>query len=74
MPAHEGLVGVPSRQSALLRVAPGFPSRSYLWHKLRGTHASVGGGGDRMPQGDPPLSTAQMNVIRAWIVEGALDD
>lgn len=71
---YAGLAGVPSRQSPLLRVAPGRPSASYLWHKLRGTHASVGGGGDRMPQGDPPLSTAQMDVVRAWIVEGALDD
>jgi len=71
---HAGLVGVASRQSALLRVRPGSTSESYLWHKLLGTQGTVGGIGVRMPQGDPPLTAAETDLIRAWIVEGGLDD
>lgn len=67
-------VGVPSRQSPLLRVLPGRPSQSYLWHKMLGTQKTVGGSGDRMPQGGALLSQADMDAIRAWILEGALDD
>src|SRR5213078_2755017 len=32
--SYLGLVGVASNQSPLLRVLPGRPSQSYLWHKL----------------------------------------
>jgi hypothetical protein len=67
-------VGVPSRQSPLLRVLPGRPSQSYLWHKMSGTQADVGGSGDRMPQGGPFLSPDEMDAIRAWILEGARDN
>lgn len=72
--AFAGLVEVPSRQSPLLRVAPGRPSQSYLWHKMQGTHLAVGGSGDRMPQGEDPLNADKMAQLRAWILEGALDD
>jgi len=67
-------VGVPSRQSPLLRVLPGRPSQSYVWHKMTGTHEAVGGSGDRMPQGGPFLPQADMDAIRAWILEGARDN
>lgn len=67
-------VGVPSRQSPLLRVVPGRPSQSYLWHKLVGSQSSVGGSGDRMPQGGPYLSQSDMDAVRAWILEGARDN
>lgn len=60
----------PSVQSPLLRIAPGRPSRSYLWHKLNDTQADVGGFGLQMPQGEV-LTPEQMKVIRAWILEGA---
>lgn len=72
------LVGVPSTQSPLLRVLPGRPSQSYLWHKVLGTQASVGGSGDRMPQlhqvGDAYLSDAEMDLLRGWILDGARDN
>lgn len=67
-------IGVQSVQSPLLRVLPGRPSQSYLWHKMAGTQAAVGGSGDRMPQGGPFLSDADMDAIRAWILEGARDN
>lgn len=67
-------VGVPSRQSPLSRVLPGRPSQSYLWHKTLGTQTGVGGSGDRMPQGGPYLGQADMDAIRAWILEGARDN
>ena len=68
------LVGVPSSESPLLRVLAGRPSQSYLWHKLNGTHKTVGGSGDRMPQSAPPLSQEMLDRIRAWFLEGARDD
>jgi hypothetical protein len=63
-------VDVPSNQSPLPRITPGRPSQSYLWHKLKGTQAAVGGGGDRMP-GSGLLPDADLDAIRAWIREGA---
>jgi hypothetical protein len=68
--AAANLPRVPSTESPLLRVAPGRPSRSYLWHKLNGTQASVGGSGTAMPQGDE-LPPGGLDQIRAWILEGA---
>ena len=64
------LVGVASGQvPSLLRVAPGDPDNSYLIRKLSGT-----GSGGRMPLNAPPLSQAQIDVIRQWITDGAIDD
>ena len=75
---HANLVLAPSTQSPLLRVSPGRPSRSYLWHKLLGTHETVGGSGDRMPQfhlpGDDFLTDEEMDLVRGWILDGARDD
>lgn len=58
------------------RIEPGQPDRSYLVHKIQGTHLSVGGSGAAMPQeGDlPPLSPGEIETIRDWIAEGARDD
>jgi hypothetical protein len=65
------LVGVASTEApAILRVEPGDPDNSYLIQKLEGT-ASVG---DRMPLGGPFLPQASIDVIRQWIIDGALDD
>lgn len=63
------LVGVASVQEpALLRVDPGDPNASYLIRKLEGA-ASIGG---QMPLGGTPLPQADINVIRQWIIDGAL--
>ncbi len=72
--SREGTVAIPARQSPLLRVSPGRPSRSYLWHKLEGTHEAVGGSGDRMPQGEDPLPAEARLAVRTWILAGARDD
>lgn len=71
--AYRGLVGAPSTESPLLRVAPGKPDQSYLMHKLQGTHLSVGGSGDPMPKTDPPrlLEPAQLALFKSWIEAGA---
>ena len=71
--AHANLVGVKSTESKLLRVAAGAPEESYLLYKLRGTHASVGGTGARMPlpdNGAAPLSAAELKMIETWIEQG----
>ena len=65
------LVGVASsEQPGLLRVDAHNPSNSYIIQKLEGTAAT----GERMPAGLPPLSQADINVIRQWITDGALLD
>lgn len=65
------LVGVPSSEvPSVLRVAPGNPDDSYLVQKLEGSAAA----GQRMPLGRQPLPGATIDVIRQWIVDGALDD
>ena len=71
--AYKSLVGTPSTESPLLRVAPGKPEDSYLLHKLEGTHVSVGGTGATMPLVDPPrqLEASQRALFRTWIQQGA---
>lgn len=65
------LVDVASTEvPSILRVAPGDPDNSYLIQKLEGT-ASVG---ERMPLGGPALAQATIDVIRQWILDGAVDD
>ena len=65
------LVGVASSENpGVLRVAPGDPANSYLIHKLEGT-ASVGA---QMPLDRAPLSQANIDTIRQWITDGAIDD
>ncbi|MCP4918135.1 MAG: hypothetical protein GY913_14575 [Proteobacteria bacterium] len=43
---------------------------SYIWHKLQGTHSSVGGAGSTMPKGST-LSSSDEAMIKTWIEEGA---
>ncbi|ODV41380.1 hypothetical protein AWV79_37010 [Cupriavidus sp. UYMMa02A] len=69
--AYANLAGVPSTGSPQPRVAPADPDKSYLMHKLAGTHMDVGGQGATMPLGAPPLEPAQIALIRQWIAEGA---
>ena len=65
------LVDVASTEvPSILRVAAGDPDNSYLIQKLEGT-ASVG---EQMPLGGTPLPQASIDVIRQWIIDGALDD
>ena len=69
--AHANLVEIASEQMpALRRVQPGNFADSYLYRKITGTGIT----GDRMPQGLPPLSAAQVALVRDWIRRGAPND
>ena len=72
---HAATVGVPSTQSKLPRIAPGNPERSYLIHKLRGTHLKAGGSGAPMPfnadTGGNGLAKDELDLIEAWVRAGA---
>lgn len=68
------LVGVASTQSPLKLVEAGAPEKSYLYAKLLGTHDKVGGSGLRMPVQQEPLSADELEMIRQWILKGALND
>ena len=71
----EGAVGVQSLEApGLKRIDPGSSVSSYLVAKLEGNQASVGGIGDRMPLGSPPLDPIEIQVIREWIDQGAQDN
>ena len=59
-------IDVPSMDS----IAPFAPDDSYLWHKLQGTQASVGGLGLTMPK-FTTLPVEDLARIEAWIVAGA---
>lgn len=61
----------------LKRVRAFRPDSSYMVHKIQGTQATVGGTGVRMPEGCSGascLSDATINLIRNWILQGALNN
>jgi hypothetical protein len=64
-------VNVPSVELAgVARVRPNDPDNSYLYRKIIGVNIT----GDRMPQGQSPLSAAQIKLVRDWIRRGAPND
>lgn len=54
-------------ESTLKRINPGDPDQSYLVAKIEGRARAVGGSGGRMPLGYPPLSHAEIQLVRDWI-------
>jgi hypothetical protein len=69
--AFGNIVGVASvEMPSLQRVTPGDPANSYLYRKLTGAGIT----GDRMPQALPPLSDAELRLVRDWIRRGAPND
>jgi Bacterial Ig-like domain (group 2) len=76
--AFGDIVDVTSNQQPLMkRVRPFRPDSSYLVHKIQGTQTTVGGSGVRMPfgcSGASCLSNATINLIRNWILQGALNN
>lgn len=70
--AFEAGCGLTFDQPCGKRVEPGNPDGSYLIHKLEGTDVSFNTG--QMPLNKPPLDQAQIDVIREWILNGALND
>lgn len=68
--SYAELINIPSSQdSAIDRVEPGSPNTSYLIQKLEGTAAT----GGLMPPGSA-LPQADIDAIRQWIQDGAIDD
>ena len=63
------LVNCKQRGSRAPLASPNDPDNS-LVQKIEGT-AAVGA---RMPRGLPPLSTANINLIRQWVEQGALNN
>lgn len=68
--AYDNLVRIQASGADMPRVAPGNPERSYLYNKVSGKNAAVNGAGIAMPPG-PPLSSAEIDLIRRWIKQGA---
>jgi len=60
-----------STGAPLNRIEPGDSAKSYLWHKINGTQADVGGGGSNMPLGAGALPQATLDIINEWIAGGA---
>lgn len=66
--AYTQLINVTSTiEPTLKRVVPSDTANSYLVDKIMGTQTV----GERMPDGGPYLSAAQMNIIKVWIQTGA---
>ena len=59
-------VGVPSKNSANLRIHPGLPLKSFIYQKILGT-----GLGARMPFGGAPLPKSQQDMFLEWIEDCA---
>ena len=68
--AYANVVNVAHAASMLDYVEPGDADASYLWHKLMGTQATVGGSGGSMPSGGE-LCPIEIQAIYAWISGGA---
>jgi hypothetical protein len=70
--AHAALVGQASDGVPMMsRVTGGDPLQSLLWHKVAGTQALVGDGGDRMPADGSTLCGEDALLIHQWILDGA---
>jgi hypothetical protein len=69
--AYNDLVGIWSINHAPgIRVVPGDPEASVLWHKINFTEVY----GLGMPPYGPVLSSEELATIRDWIEQGALNN
>lgn len=68
----EALAAQSFQAPQMARIAPGFPDESYLWRKVLGSHDEVGGSGNQMPLSGA-LSSAQLQLLEQWILDGALE-
>ena len=69
--AHDAIVDVPAVQDSTKDFVARFsPEGSYLLDKILGVASS----GTEMPPDGRPLSSAEVDVIRNWIREGAADN
>lgn len=70
--AYGELVNVPSVQSSLDLVEPFDPQNSYLYLKIDDDPSN--NSMLRMPRSRPPLPDEEIEIIEAWIAEGALNN
>jgi len=69
--AYANLVGKPAMElPSMMLVKAGALNSSYLWHKVNGTQAQVGGSGLIMPS-TIPLNADELRIIERWIAAGA---
>lgn len=69
--SYGNIVNRPSvEMPGLSRIAPNDVTNSYLYRKITGAGIT----GERMPLGAPPLSAAQIDLVRNWIRRGAPND
>lgn len=72
--SYANTVEVPSTQVPTMdRIEPFDSQTSYLYRKLRGDQAEIGGSGAQMPLGGQP-DNAFNNKIRQWINDGAQEE
>ena len=71
--AWASLVNVPASCGSNPLVAPGDVEGSYLWHKLTRSAMELCSG-DQMPKQGESLPSDDLEIIRAWICAGALDE
>ena len=71
--AYRNLFEVPAIGAGMKRVAPGDKDRSYLWLKLAAATrpGTVSINGAPMPNGLPPLSEDELELVRLWLYAGA---
>lgn len=66
--AYRNLVKVKSVEHPdMLRVNPGRPAQSFLWHKVRHSHLKIGGRGYGMPP-EETLPDSDIALIERWIL------
>lgn len=52
---------------SMKRIKKGDHAASYLWHKVNGTHTTVGGTGVRMPKNGAALSATELDRLAKYI-------
>lgn len=61
-------VGVDSTElPSMKRIAKGDHANSYLFHKVNGTHTTVGGSGARMPKNGTPFTATELDRLAKFI-------
>lgn len=75
-PGHEyaSLVGIRATEDPrLVRVVAGDPARSFLYQKIAGDPklGDIPAIGARMPQGAPRMAQSDIDIVAAWIRQGA---
>ena len=68
---YRTMVGVRATQNDQMLVAAGDVAASYLYHKIAGSHLSVGGEGYSMPYERALLSDSDIELVAQWIALGA---